>query len=186
MTETHYLQDILILLAAAIITVPLFQRFRLGSVLGYLIAGIAIGPVLGLVNNLRDCAKGDLTVRVNTSGLKEFHLLGEALSRLIERLVEDVSALHGGSNQLADAVEELSAVTAETSKGVSQQRSQTEQVATAMNEMSATVQEVARNANSAADHAQAANQDAKEGQSVVRETVGAIKALAREVKALSA
>jgi len=148
----------------------------------FLFSRLVFGPVLGLVNNLRDCAKGDLTVRVNTSGLKEFHLLGEALSRLIERLVEDVSALHGGSNQLAGAAEELSAVTAETSKGVSQQRSQTEQVATAMNEMSATVQEVARNANSAADHAQTANQGAKEGQSVVRETVGAIKALAREVE----
>ena len=73
----------------------------------FLFSRLVFGPVLGLVNNLRDCAKGDLTVRVNTSGLKEFHLLGEALSRLIERLVEDVSALHGGSNQLADAVEEL-------------------------------------------------------------------------------
>lgn len=44
MIETHYLADILILLAAAIIAVPLFQRLGLGSVLGYLAAGVVVGP----------------------------------------------------------------------------------------------------------------------------------------------
>ena len=44
MTETHYLVDILILLAAAIITVPVFQRLGLGAVLGYLAAGAMVGP----------------------------------------------------------------------------------------------------------------------------------------------
>ena len=55
MTETHYLQDILILLAAAIITVPLFQRFRLGSVLGYLVAGAIVGPWgFGFINEIQE------------------------------------------------------------------------------------------------------------------------------------
>ena len=38
-----------IYLAAALIVVPLATRLGLGSVLGYLAAGIVIGPVLGLV-----------------------------------------------------------------------------------------------------------------------------------------
>ncbi|WP_300518763.1 cation:proton antiporter [Aliiroseovarius sp.] len=38
-----------IYLGAAVIAVPLASRLGLGSVLGYLLAGIAIGPVLGLV-----------------------------------------------------------------------------------------------------------------------------------------
>jgi CPA2 family monovalent cation:H+ antiporter-2 len=38
-----------IFLAAAVIAVPISARLGLGSVLGYLAAGIAIGPVLGLV-----------------------------------------------------------------------------------------------------------------------------------------
>jgi len=41
----------LIYLGAMVIAVPLSVRFGLGSVLGYLIAGIAIGPVLGLVGS---------------------------------------------------------------------------------------------------------------------------------------
>ena len=44
MTETHYIVDILILLAAAVVSVPLFQRLGLGAVLGFLVAGAAVGP----------------------------------------------------------------------------------------------------------------------------------------------
>lgn len=46
------LRDIVVYLAAAVVLVPLFVRFKLGAVLGYLAAGILIGPsVLGLVVN---------------------------------------------------------------------------------------------------------------------------------------
>jgi CPA2 family monovalent cation:H+ antiporter-2 len=41
----------LIYLGAMVIAVPLSVRLGLGSVLGYLIAGIAIGPILGLVGS---------------------------------------------------------------------------------------------------------------------------------------
>jgi monovalent cation:proton antiporter-2 (CPA2) family protein len=41
---TPYLQQALIYLAAGIVAVPLFKRLGLGAVLGYLVAGIAIGP----------------------------------------------------------------------------------------------------------------------------------------------
>ena len=38
-------------LVAAVVAVPLANRFGLGSVLGYLIAGVVIGPVLGVVGS---------------------------------------------------------------------------------------------------------------------------------------
>ncbi len=46
-----YLLDAFIYLCAAVIAVPLAKRLGLGSVLGYLIAGVIIGPALGLVGN---------------------------------------------------------------------------------------------------------------------------------------
>jgi monovalent cation:proton antiporter-2 (CPA2) family protein len=49
------LRDIVVYLAAAVFLVPLFIRFRLGAVLGYLAAGILIGPsVLGLVGDAEE------------------------------------------------------------------------------------------------------------------------------------
>ncbi len=47
------LAQIAIFLTAAVIAVPVFRRFRLGSVLGYLTAGIVIGPqCLGLISKI--------------------------------------------------------------------------------------------------------------------------------------
>ena len=49
------LEMAVIYLAAAIIAVPIAKRLGLGSVLGYLIAGIVIGPfALGLVGDQTD------------------------------------------------------------------------------------------------------------------------------------
>ncbi len=47
------LAQIAIFLAAAVIAIPIFRYFRLGSVLGYLAAGIIIGPAcLGLISKV--------------------------------------------------------------------------------------------------------------------------------------
>lgn len=46
---TDYFVQAFIYLVAAVIAVPLARRFGLGSVLGYLVAGVVIGPVTGLV-----------------------------------------------------------------------------------------------------------------------------------------
>ena len=46
-----FLYQASIYLAAAVIAVPIAARLGLGSVLGYLAAGILIGPVLGLVGS---------------------------------------------------------------------------------------------------------------------------------------
>ncbi len=48
---TELLAHAVIYLAAAVIAVPLASRMGLGSVLGYLLAGLVIGPVLGFVGN---------------------------------------------------------------------------------------------------------------------------------------
>lgn len=47
----NFLFQATIYLGAAVIAVPVAKRLGLGSVLGYLIAGILIGPVIGLVGN---------------------------------------------------------------------------------------------------------------------------------------
>lgn len=58
MAESPYLQQILILLAALLVFVPLSQRLRIGTVLGYLAAGVVIGPaVLGLISDVEDARR---------------------------------------------------------------------------------------------------------------------------------
>src|SRR5689334_11483905 len=53
MTDTAYLIDILALLLAAITVVPGLQRLHVPAVLGYLAAGVLIGPhVLALIQGI--------------------------------------------------------------------------------------------------------------------------------------
>ncbi len=53
--DTSMLREAVIFLAAAAVMVPLFSRFKLGAVLGYLTAGMLIGPFgLGLISETED------------------------------------------------------------------------------------------------------------------------------------
>ena len=55
---TNYLLDIVILLAAAVVAVPLFRAARLGAVPGFLIAGVLVGPSgLALIDNVAEIGK---------------------------------------------------------------------------------------------------------------------------------
>ena len=49
-----FLYQAFIYLTAAVIAVPIAKRLGLGSVLGYLIAGVVIGPLLGIVGDTQD------------------------------------------------------------------------------------------------------------------------------------
>lgn len=53
--EAHYLVDILALLLATVVVVPFFHAIRLGAILGYLAAGVLLGPWgLGLLTEVED------------------------------------------------------------------------------------------------------------------------------------
>nr|WP_314267859.1 glutathione-regulated potassium-efflux system protein KefB [uncultured Moellerella sp.] len=55
MQELNLFDSIIIFLCAGVIMVPVAQKLRLGAVLGYLLAGIAIGPfVFGFIRNVED------------------------------------------------------------------------------------------------------------------------------------
>jgi monovalent cation:proton antiporter-2 (CPA2) family protein len=51
----HYLIDILALLLATVVIIPIFHRIRLGAILGYLAAGMVLGPWgFGVITEVED------------------------------------------------------------------------------------------------------------------------------------
>ena len=75
-------------LCAAVIAVPIAKRLGLGSVLGYLIAGIVIGPVIGLVGSetetIQHFAEFGVVMMLFLVGLElEPRLLWEMRNRLL-------------------------------------------------------------------------------------------------------
>jgi len=126
-------------------------------------------------------AAGDLTHNLDSERRDELGQLQRAMQSMTVGLRQLIGGISDGVTQIANAAEELSAVTEQTSAGVTNQKMETDQVATAMNEMTATVQEVARNAEEASEATVAANQQAREGDRVVGEAIAQIERLAREV-----
>ena len=51
---TGLFNEAVVLLAGAVVAAPLFKRIGLGTVLGYLSAGVIIGPVLGLITGAEE------------------------------------------------------------------------------------------------------------------------------------
>jgi monovalent cation:proton antiporter-2 (CPA2) family protein len=83
-----YLFQAFVYLCAAVVAVPIAKRLGLGSVLGYLIAGILIGPVVGLVGpetrEVRHFAELGVVMMLFLVGLElEPRLLWEMRSRLL-------------------------------------------------------------------------------------------------------
>jgi len=68
------LSQIAVFLAAAVVAVPLFRRFRLGAVLGYLAAGVAIGPsglgIIGGVDSVMHVAELGIVMLLFVIGLE--------------------------------------------------------------------------------------------------------------------
>jgi len=158
-----------------------------GILIATLIGRSISRPIKNTVAALNDIAEGegDLTQRLNTERKDEIGELSLAFNKFVTRVQEMVQHIGGSTEQLGAAAEEMSIITDNTNNGIMRQQSETEQVATAMNEMTSTVQEVARNASEAAASAHQADDETRNGNKVVRESVEAINSLANEIKQAS-
>jgi methyl-accepting chemotaxis protein len=103
------------------------------------------------------------------------------LTRTRKSFVQVVDTVAGGCTTVASAAEELSAITAQSRNGMTRQSAETEQVARAIGEMTDSVNAVAQRAQRAAEAATEADDEAKQGYAVVRQTTLAIEELAGEV-----
>jgi len=127
-------------------------------------------------------ADGDLTARFNINGRDELAGVARALNEMVAGFEKVVKHVIQSTEQVAQAAEELSAVTEQTAAGVSQQRAETQQVASAMSELSATVREVASNTVAAAEAANRANSEAGEGRGVLQEMIAKVNVLAEAME----
>jgi methyl-accepting chemotaxis protein len=114
----------------------------------------------------------------------------EQLERGIYRMAHSLCGLlrkvHEAAAQLTASSMEISA-SASRSSGTSENQSQkTSMVATAMLQMSATVEEVSRNSQHAADAARVAADTAREGGTVVTETLATMRQIASSTGVVSA
>lgn len=144
---------------------------------------ISITRPLGRVNEMLNVvASGDLSRKLDESGHDEFAQLSKNCNLLIDSLRRLIQGIVSRSTQLATAAEQTSAVTAQGSTAIEEQRAQVEQAASATTEMSSTSQTVLTSANDALDEIKQADNEAERVKVISERNRQTIEMLASEVE----
>ncbi|NQZ20890.1 MAG: methyl-accepting chemotaxis protein [Colwellia sp.] len=158
--------------------------------IGSIIAAIAIAwftlisitrPLSRVNKMLNIVASGDLSHKLDESGKDEFAELSRNCNLLIDSLRNLIQGIVSRSTQLATAAEETSAVTAQSTTAIAEQRSQVEQAASATTQMSSTSQSVLASANDTLGEIKQADDEAKRIKVISERNRQTIELLASEV-----
>jgi len=148
------------------------------------VANIMSRNIANVIESLKDIAQGDgdLRRRIKKESDDEIGELVHWFNTFVEKLQHIIGDVVATALPLAELAKKLSTVTTETKAQVEEQQIGAKSVQNAVNEMSNSVQAVAHSAAEAATSAQDADEQAKAGSKIVRETVGQIENLAHDVK----
>ncbi|MGY2362691.1 methyl-accepting chemotaxis protein [Pseudomonas azotoformans] len=155
--------------------------FIIAITVGVLITRLITRPIAQAVDSAQRIAKGDLTQAIVTERTDEAGQLLMALSDMQGGLKSTLVEIANASDQLASAAEELSAVTDESSRGLTRQNDEIQQAATAVNQMTAAVDEVASNAVSTSEASRQASTEAEDGRQQVEQAVSGMHSMVGEI-----
>ncbi|MDQ0650182.1 methyl-accepting chemotaxis protein [Pseudomonas cedrina] len=155
--------------------------FIIAITVGVLITRLITRPIAQAVQSAQRIAQGDLTQAIITERTDEAGQLLMALSDMQGGLKSTLMEIANASDQLASAAEELSAVTDESSRGLTRQNDEIQQAATAVNQMTAAVDEVASNAVSTSQASRQATTEAEDGRQQVEQAVSGMSAMVGEI-----
>ena len=155
--------------------------FIIAIVIGVLITRLITRPIAQAVESAQRIAKGDLTQAIITERTDEAGQLLMALADMQGGLKSTLVEIANASDQLASAAEELSAVTDESTRGLTRQNDEIQQAATAVNQMTAAVDEVASNAVSTSEASRQATDEAEDGRQQVEQAVAGMSSMVGEI-----
>ncbi|WP_226474969.1 methyl-accepting chemotaxis protein [Pseudomonas sp. MWU16-30323] len=155
--------------------------FIVAITIGLLITRLITHPLAQAVQSAQRVAQGNLTQAIITDRKDEAGQLLMALSDMQGGLKSTLLEISNASDQLASAAEELSAVTDESTRGLTRQNDEIQQAATAVNQMTAAVDEVARNAVSTSEASRQANAEADDGRLQVDQAVSGMSSMVSEI-----
>ena len=155
--------------------------FMIAIIVGVLITRLITRPIAQAVESAQRIAKGDLTQAITTERTDEAGQLLMARSDMQGGLKGTLVEIANASDQLASAAEELSAVTDESSRGLTRQNDEIQQAATAVNQMTAAVDEVASNAVSTSEASRQATTEAEDGRQQVAQAVSGMGSMVVEI-----
>ncbi|RTR39179.1 methyl-accepting chemotaxis protein [Shewanella canadensis] len=130
-------------------------------------------PLRAVMTMAEEIANGNLAYQIdrNQMGNDELGQLADSCISMQKNLRELVDEIGGAVVQLSSSIEEVSAISEQSSQGMSQQQNEITMVATAMQQMQATVNEVAMNTEDASSSANSATERADQGNQEVQQNI---------------
>ncbi|MFQ1619742.1 methyl-accepting chemotaxis protein [Aeromonas veronii] len=141
-------------------------------------------PLQAVVAQANAIAVGDLTHQLERQhiGRDELGMLAKASLKMQDNLRGLIEEVVAAVTQLGAAIDEVSAVSEQSAKGIQSQQQEISLVATAMTQMKATVADVAGNTEHTSESASAANTLARKGNQDVQRSLVAITRVAEEIE----
>lgn len=140
-----------------------------------------LDQVAGALNDIAS-GEGDLTRRLNVTGVREAVVLSSHFNRFIDRLHTTVKAVGEVANQLGGSVSGTTEIAQRSRDAIQRQANETGQVATVMEELSHSFADTAGSANHALDSAKVACEQASEGQRQVNMSAESVSRLAEKIE----
>jgi methyl-accepting chemotaxis protein len=134
-----------------------------------------------LVRVLEGAAQGDLTGRISNPCQGEFDRLKAASNTTVAKLAGTIANVLEGSRNMVAASEQLSSTAQALSQGASEQAASVEETSASMEQMTVSIAQNNENAKVTGDIATRTAGDTVEGGQAVRETVAAMKQIARKI-----
>ena len=164
------------------VIVVVIISIAVAAFIGYVTVRAITRPLYRVNELLTVASSGDLTHRLDDSAQDEFGLLARNCNTLIGNLKELITAINVRAEQLAAASEQTSAVTAQTTHSIQDQKSQIGLVATATTEMHSTSQLVVQNAEDTLSQIRHADAEAENVRQISLENKNTIEILSRDVQ----
>lgn len=138
-------------------------------------------PLSEVVNVAERVAQGDLRVKVGEERNDEIGRLQVAIGDMLKSLTRVIGEIRNGSGALSSAAAQVSSTSQSLSQGTSEQAAAVEEVSSSLEEFSSGINQNADNAKRMEKMAVQSARDAGEAGGVVRESVGAMNAIAGRI-----
>jgi methyl-accepting chemotaxis protein len=146
---------------------------------------VVVKPILRMVEALEDIAQGDgdITKRIEVLSQDEMGMMGLHYNTFVGKLHGTIETVARDSGTIASAAESLNANSNEMAKEAEKTLEQANSLAAATEEMSKTTSEIAQNCVIAAKSSEKTSEAATYGESVIKDTIGAMNRISEMVKA---
>jgi methyl-accepting chemotaxis protein len=138
-------------------------------------------PLGEIVAAAEQVARGDLRARVEHTRKDELGRLQAAIAEMLKSLTRVIGEIRGGAGALSSAAAQVSSTSQSLSQGTSEQAAAVEEVSSSLEEFTSGINQNAENAKRMEKMAIQSARDAGDAGGVVKESVGAMNAIAGRI-----